>query len=93
MKKEAMPTPEEWAKIVNEMDPEMFALAIFCEKFWEWAQNPDKAVERKTKTILADKYKIKENSHLVMMMIAYIAGAEAGMDLAKQIITGDKATA
>ena len=86
-------TEEEVAKIVNAMDPEMFALAIFCERFWEWAQNPDKSIEKNTKAILAKKYKIKENCNLMMMMLAYIAGAEAAMDIAKQIITGDEATA
>lgn len=93
MKKTKAMTPAEWTKYISEMDPEMFALAIFCEKFWEWEKDPDKVVERKTKAVLAEKYKIKENSPLVMMMIAYIAGAEAGMDIAKQIIMGDKATA
>lgn len=93
MKKEITLTEEELTKIINEMDPEMFALAIFCEKFLEWAEDPDKTAEKNTKAILAKKYKIKENCNLMMMMESFIAGAEAGMDIAKQIIMGDKATA
>ncbi len=82
MEKTKAMTPEEWTKFINEMDPNEFALTIFCEKFWEWVKDPGTAVEIKTKAVLAEKYRVKENSTLVMMMIAYIAGAGAGLEIA-----------
>lgn len=93
MKKEITLTEEELTKIINEMDPDMFALAIFCERFWEWAKDPDKTAEKNIKAILAKKYKIKENCNLMMMMVSFIAGAEAGMEIAQQITMSSEATA
>lgn len=81
MTKEKAHAPEEWAEIVNKMDPEVFATAIICEKFWEWVKDPDKTTAENLKKLLAKKYNIKENCNLIMMMIAFIAGADAGMEI------------
>lgn len=88
MKKEITLT-EEWAEIVNKMDPDIFATAIICEKFWEWAKDPDKTTAEKLKNLLAKKYNIKENCELMMMMIAFIAGADAGSDIAAAIMSSE----
>ena len=87
MTKEKAHAPEEWAEIVNKMDPDIFATAIICEKFWEWAKDPDKTTAEKLKKLLAKKYNIKENCELMMMMIAFIAGADAGADIAAAIMS------
>jgi len=75
-------TPEELEKITNEMDPNTFAAAIINSKFWEWAQNPDSAGSRETKEILLKKFNIKD-SPLLHSMIAFHAGVDAGLDIAK----------
>ncbi len=82
MEKTKAMTPAELTKYINEMDPNEFALAIFCEKFWTWAKDPDKMVERSVKKLLAKKYNIEENCELMMMMIAFIAGSGAGLEIA-----------
>ena len=86
MKKEITLT-EEWAEIVNKMDPEVFVTAIICEKFWEWVKDPDITTAENLKKLLAKKYNLKENCNLMMMMIAFIAGADAGADIAAVIMS------
>ncbi len=70
-----------------EMDDDTFTTAILCEKFWEWAGNPDKTDEEKQKKLIAKHYDVTENSILVMMMIAFIAGADAGADIVQKLLT------
>ena len=56
-------------------------------KFWEWVKDPDITTAENLKKLLAKKYNIKENCNLMMMMIAFIAGADAGADIAAAIMS------
>lgn len=81
-----MTNEELMKKKVNEMDPDVFATAIMCEKFWEWAKNPGTEETEKRKKLISKKYQLPEDSPLMRIMIAFLAGADAGADIVGQIL-------
>lgn len=71
------------AKTINEMDPELFATALVCEKFWEWTNDPSGTMRKKK--LIAKRYQLPEDCELVRLMTAFLAGADAGADIMSKV--------
>ena len=66
-------------KIDDEIDDELFAMAIVDAKFQEWLENPTEIEGRKK--ILAKKYNVQEDAPIIWIMVAFHAGADAGASI------------
>lgn len=73
-------------KAPKEMDDNLFAVAIVCEKFSEWINNPDtKAETEKRREILAKHYCLPKDCEVITIMTAFLAGADAGAEIMSKL--------